>query len=801
MQIFETLIHSVNFKVMCSRCMSTLLFVFHALVSLTGQNSDELKQKLTRQLPSGERLETIRSLITLLISEDKALVKSVYLPMLHEEVMRSDNKEFAAYEAEVGANLLYLSGQIDSALVQYMRARDLYLTAGKKDKLLTTYCRAGIMYSLKGDYSRALQIYREVTAAGVDYPDVMALVNNQLGSVFHYQGVRDSALFYYKKSAVLYGVLKDSAGMMRPMFNSAVLLREEGKEQEALELLMTIKAWRERNKMYRDLYNTVNVISQIYTKMGRYEQALEYAEQAYGYAVRQNDDVLKVISLGNIANVCKETGEIDRAARYLEQALDFAESTGNTNDILQTMYRLGQLWLNAKRYDLSVEILEKARTVIAAKGTSRTTPTILVALGQAYLMQNKLDEARKYLKTGMGMAESMGQEHVKNDATGLMGRVYLRENRPYDAIRAADISYKSSVKEGFVVNQIENLSTLYDAYKMVGNYKEALSAYERYRTLSDSVNSIEQVKQLTVKTQQFEFNLEREKTMAEQRQRESLLQAEIKRNGIIAVAIGVLFLLMLFHFMNSRSKNRIISQKNEELESLNSVKDKLFAIIGHDLRSPVQSLHGLVRKVHYLIDRNEFELLNKLSVQIEQKVYSTLQLTDNLLIWAQSQRSAVKVKLVSVDMAEILRLTLAPLEPSAQNKQIELTVDEASFRVDTDSDIVQVIIRNLADNAVKFTKPGGSVRVSSGEFPGGFYVKVSDTGVGMSNEKIAGLFTSEGAGSDSGTMGEMGAGLGFSVVKEMTALLGGEVQVTSVEGEGTTVCIEIKTVAQQISPL
>lgn len=781
---------------MSARYVSTLLFVFHALVSLSGQNSDALKQKLNRQLPSGERLETIRSLITLLISEDKALVKSVYLPMLHEEVLRSGNKEFAAYEAEVGANLLYLSGQIDTALVQYMRARDLYQTAGKTDKLLTTYCRAGIMYSLKGDYSRALQIYREVTVAGVDYPDVMALVNNQLGSVFHYQGVRDSALFYYKKSAAQYGVLKDTAGMMRPMFNSAVLLREEGKDPEALELLMTIKAWRERNKMYRDLYNTVNAISQIYTKMGRYGQALDYAEQAYGYAVRQNDDVLKIISLRNIANICSETGEFDRAARYLEQALGFAESTGNTNDILQTMYRLGQLWLNAKRYDLSVEILEKARGVIAAKGNSRITPTILVALGQAYLMQNKLDESRRFLEMGMGMAESMGQENVKNDAIGLMGRIYLRENRPYDAIRAAGISYKNSVKEGFVVNQIENLATLYDAYKLVGNYKEALSAYERYRTLNDSVNSIEQVRQMTVKTQQFEFNLEREKTTAEQRQRESVLQAEIIRNGIIAVSLGVFFLLVLFLFMNSRSKNRIISQKKEELESLNSVKDKLFAIIGHDLRSPVQSLHGLVRKVHYLIDRNEFELLNKLSVQIEQKVYSMLQLTDNLLIWAQSQRSTVKVKLVSVDMAEILRRTLEPLKPNAQIKQIELMVDDASFRVDTEPDILQVIIRNLTDNAVKFTEPGGSVRVCSGEFPGGYYVEVSDTGVGMSDEKIAGLFTSGGAGSNSGTMGEMGAGLGFLLVKEMTELLGGKVLVTSVEGKGTTVRLELKTVTQ-----
>ncbi|MFM7156144.1 MAG: hypothetical protein ACKOZV_18660, partial [Bacteroidota bacterium] len=135
---------------MKSSCLIVLLFVLGPMIELSGQSSDVLKEKLSRNLPQEERLEVLKSLITLLLSEDKTQVKSVYLPMLHEEVIRSGNSEYLAYETEVGASLLYLSGQIDSARIEFLRARDLYLVAGKQDKSLNSYCRVGIMYSLKG---------------------------------------------------------------------------------------------------------------------------------------------------------------------------------------------------------------------------------------------------------------------------------------------------------------------------------------------------------------------------------------------------------------------------------------------------------------------------------------------------------------------------------------------------------------------------------------------------------------------------------------------------------------------------
>ncbi len=785
-------VKSLLIEIMKRQYIVSSIFVFLSVISLPGQGSDVLKEKLGRSLPAQERMEVLRSLITLLLSEDKVQVKTTYLPMLHEEVIRTGSREFLAYETEVHASLLYLGGQIDSARVQFARARDLYLTAGKQDKALNAWCRVGIMYSLKGDYNRAEQIYREVMTSGAGYREVMAQVYNQMGSLFQYRGSRDSALIYYKKSTELYEILKDTAGMMRPMHNSAILLKDGGNNSEALELLMKVKAWRESRKMYRDLYNTLNAISGVFLKMGDYARAMDFAEQSYQYAMKQNNNALMISALGSISSINTEVGDHDNAVRYLEQARALAESIQSTDDLLSVMYKLGLVWLNAGRYDRAAEVLEEANDMVKKSGPSRISPNILVSLGQAYIFLGKLEESRTILQEAIKTAGKMGQEGVQKDAIGLMGRIYLRENKAAEAIRAAGIAYENSLKEGFLNNQIEHLATLYEAHKLAGNYKTALLMHERYRALKDSVNSSGRVRQLTVKTQQFEFRLERERAAAEQQQRESALHARAIQNEIIAVSVGVLAILGLFFFINARTKNRIISRKNEELEMSNSTKDQLFAIIGHDLRKPALALRGISGKVNYLISKNEFELLNKLGAQIEQQAQAMHQLTDNLLIWAISQRNTLKVKDIVVDIQSLVKDALAPITPLAQSKSVGINVDIPGLRVVSDPDILLVIIRNLADNAVKFSDPGDMVHVEAGEIPAGFFIEIRDTGVGMSSEKTELLFSSEATRSESGTAGEKGAGLGLRLVRELAVRLGGHVKITSQEGQGTTVRVEIR---------
>jgi len=259
------------------------------------------------------------------------------------------------------------------------------------------------------------------------------------------------------------------------------------------------------------------------------------------------------------------------------------------------------------------------------------------------------------------------------------------------------------------------------------------------------------------------------------------------------VSVVILGIFGLFYFLNVRGKNRIISKKNEELEWLNHTKDQLFAIIGHDLRKPALSLRGISGKVNYLINRKEFESLHKLGTQIEQQAQSLHQLTDNLLVWALSQRNTLKLRNLSIDLDILMKDALAPLEPLAQTKEIEIKTALTVQNVVSDPDMLLIITRNLVDNAIKFTGTGGTIQVIAGALVKGFYLEVRDTGIGMSSEKMAFVLSSEGVGSETGTAGENGAGLGIRLVRELAGRLGGAVIITSSEGEGTTIRVEINS--------
>lgn len=126
-------------------------------------------------------------------------------------------------------NLMYAAGQLDSAKTYYLSAYQTYLKACDTSEALMVYCRAGIMQCLAGDYAGAEKIYRSAIRRASGRTNVLAFAYNQMGTLYHYQGIADSARHYYGASTALFAELQDTAGMLRPMYNHAVLLMESDK--------------------------------------------------------------------------------------------------------------------------------------------------------------------------------------------------------------------------------------------------------------------------------------------------------------------------------------------------------------------------------------------------------------------------------------------------------------------------------------------------------------------------------------------------------------------------------------------
>ena len=228
-------------------------------------------------------------------------------------------------------------------------------------------------------------------------------------------------------------------------------------------------------------------------------------------------------------------------------------------------------------------------------------------------------------------------------------------------------------------------------------------------------------------------------------------------------------------------------KKERELTSLHETKDRLFAIIGHDLRRPTLAFRGISKKVNYLIKKQEFERLNKFGTHIEQLAFSMNNLLDNLLSWAMQQRAMLPYSPVTMNVKESVTEIYQLFQQIADDKEIDLVMDiEASSTIFFDKNSFHTIIRNLVDNAMKYTPVGGSINISSEEQDANVLLKVADTGIGMDQAMLDNLFLLNKNKSRVGTVGEQGTGLGMTLVRDLITLNKGRIKVQSQWNEGTT---------------
>lgn len=215
-----------------------------------------------------------------------------------------------------------------------------------------------------------------------------------------------------------------------------------------------------------------------------------------------------------------------------------------------------------------------------------------------------------------------------------------------------------------------------------------------------------------------------------------------------------------------RVRTQELTRKNKELEIANQAKDKFFSIISHDLRSPFSGLIGILDLL--TDDENSFdpEEQKELLRAAKSSAHNTLELLENLLLWARSQMRTTTTSAKKQNLSEVLEKNLALKKPVASQKEISLTGDfpeklEALF----DREMINTVIRNILSNAIKFTPKGGHVNVSALAKNGEVTVSIADSGIGIDENDPDKLFEPDKV-NRKGTQGEKGTGLGLVISKE-----------------------------------
>lgn len=231
-----------------------------------------------------------------------------------------------------------------------------------------------------------------------------------------------------------------------------------------------------------------------------------------------------------------------------------------------------------------------------------------------------------------------------------------------------------------------------------------------------------------------------------------------------------------------------------ELKRLNQQKEKLFSIIAHDLTNAFNSLIGFSR---LLLDKSDklnkseiaeyVELINKSSQQ-------AYEMMNNLMQWAKTQMNGITVQQENFNLGQMVNDELNAQNTIAKQKSIIIDNRISQDRyVFSDPELVRSVIRNLINNAIKFTPENGQITLSSEKVDCWEKVYVADNGVGMSVEKSTSLFNSEITKTTRGTVGETGTGLGSLICSELIRMQGGDINVEKSDNSGTSISFTLPT--------
>lgn len=263
-------------------------------------------------------------------------------------------------------------------------------------------------------------------------------------------------------------------------------------------------------------------------------------------------------------------------------------------------------------------------------------------------------------------------------------------------------------------------------------------------------------------------------------------------------------LVSQLNLKNEVLENEIEQRQEAEaaMRRANNDKDKLLAIIAHDLRTPFQPLLGNAQLMLAAIDHFNTAEIHAMTKDIHKAAQTVYNLLDNLLAWSQLQRGRIKYKPGPIELHDLAERTISLLEDVARNKQIQLThTIEPGLCIYSDEHMIDTVMRNLTSNALKFTPSGGQVTLSAGQHGvspdnGGtewVEVKVTDTGIGISQENIGKLFKSDIHYTTPGTAREAGTGLGLILCQDLVTKNGGEIWIESEENKGTQVTFTVPT--------
>lgn len=368
-----------------------------------------------------------------------------------------------------------------------------------------------------------------------------------------------------------------------------------------------------------------------------------------------------------------------------------------------------------------------------------------------------------------------------------IGRSYYMLNKNNNAIKYLIKAKKhiDIIKTGLMYEKYLTYLYLSKAYEKQGNYKAAhfhiVKADSLYKSLND--------KQIQILMAQSDVALEQiqQDKKVQEAQTQILLQeqeAKIQRQQkniflLLFVAAIISMAWALYNYKKYQNISKDLVKKTEQLQESNLVKDKIFALLSHDLRTPINRLLGNIDKS-----------VGNITPNIKPELKNMQDILNNVLYWASMQLKGAIPIFMPTPLRNILDSIIEEYQYNITEKEITLiNTVENKIVINTDENYLKIIFRNLINNAIKFTNSKGYIYIEAKNEYNNLQVSIRDTGVGIQKDKLKNIFNLPKP--TQGTNHEKGTGLGLSLSLEIAKKLNANIKLKSREGEGTKVILDL----------
>ena len=467
-----------------------------------------------------------------------------------------------------------------------------------------------------------------------------------------------------------------------------------------------------------------------------------------------------------------------RARSFFFRAENFAQKVTDSRYLSKIHQYIGASYYYESKYDSAAFYFTKSENIALRNSDTASLIFILNNYGETLYQMHNYEEALSSFKQAAFLCAQTG-DSVKLSAG------YAKAGKSCLPLKKYDKALSFLSRSNTIAALMNDYKRLYyvsylfsELYAKTNNFKTALDYLHKYSRIKDSL-FVHEVDILMNERENYWINSmgrEMSKKTHEQIEKQMYSIELDKGKVVFYLVIAGLGLLLIFGFL--------IFRAYRNAKRLNTIRNRFFSIISHDLRGTFSSFILLLEPIVKKAESLSKEQIITYSADMEEQAHKSYLLLDNLLYWAKSEQNFFKFNATSVNLRELVELNIALFHVQAKMKKLELSsMIKEDLLITADKNMLDLVIRNLLSNALKFTGERGSVTINATQSAGYINISITDTGEGLSKDEIKNIFDS----SSKKKMQKSSSGLGLVLCKEFVERHKGVLKVTS-EGKGRGSC-------------